>query len=156
MSVNQDHPHVTLTSRAAQASLQPTSLAFAQHLDALYPPTLRSEFHFPKVASIRSTARKSLAADSKINLVSSDSIGLKDSDDCVYMIGNSLGLQPKRTKALLMEELDVWAERGVNGHFDHPEGRPWALIDDHVVEESAKIVGKFDTAPLFLLLFFRF
>jgi len=31
--------------------------------------------------------------------------------DCVYLCGNSLGLQPRHTRQLLLEELDVWAER---------------------------------------------
>ncbi|TPX34178.1 hypothetical protein SmJEL517_g03079 [Synchytrium microbalum] len=61
--------------------------------------------------------------------------------DCIYLCGNSLGLQPKRTRELISEELHVWADRGVNGHFDHPHNRPWALIDDHVVQSTAKIVG---------------
>ncbi|KAI9014852.1 pyridoxal phosphate-dependent transferase [Gaertneriomyces semiglobifer] len=61
--------------------------------------------------------------------------------DCIYLCGNSLGLQPKKTRKLLEEELDVWASAGVQGHFNHPYGRPWVSIDDHVIAESARIVG---------------
>jgi hypothetical protein len=31
---------------------------------------------------------------------------------------------------------------GVNGHFDHPHGRPWVTIDETCLEQTAKIVGK--------------
>ena len=41
----------------------------------------------------------------------------------VYLCGNSLGLQPKSARALVIEELDVWANLAVDGHF-HAE-RPW-------------------------------
>lgn len=59
----------------------------------------------------------------------------------VYLCGNSLGLLPAKTKQLIAEELQVWGDKGVHGHFDHPFGRPWVSVDDNVVEESAKIVG---------------
>ncbi len=61
--------------------------------------------------------------------------------DKVYLCGNSLGLLPAKTKELITEELHVWGDKGVCGHFDHPYGRPWVSVDDNVVEESAKIVG---------------
>ncbi len=35
----------------------------------------------------------------------------------IYFAGNSLGLQPKRTKQYITEELDNWAQFGVEGHF---------------------------------------
>ena len=59
----------------------------------------------------------------------------------VYLCGNSLGLLPAKTQELIAEELQVWGEKGVHGHFDHPYGRPWVSVDDLVVDESAKIVG---------------
>ena len=31
--------------------------------------------------------------------------------DCIYLCGHSLGLQPKITRKILNEELNVWAER---------------------------------------------
>jgi kynureninase len=41
----------------------------------------------------------------------------------IYMIGNSLGLQPKTTKQFIKEELDDWATLAGEGHF-HAR-RPW-------------------------------
>lgn len=35
----------------------------------------------------------------------------------VYLCGNSLGLQPKATRASIEQELDDWAKLGVEGHF---------------------------------------
>ena len=35
--------------------------------------------------------------------------------ETVYLCGNSLGLQPKTTKTLINQELDVWASQGVLG-----------------------------------------
>ena len=43
--------------------------------------------------------------------------------DAIYFCGNSLGLQPKSVKYFVQKELDIWAEKGVEGHF---EGEiPW-------------------------------
>ena len=61
--------------------------------------------------------------------------------DAIYFCGNSLGLQPKQTREIINQELDVWAQKGVDGHFDHPHGRPWVTIDDQVQQQSAHIVG---------------
>ncbi|ORY53481.1 kynureninase [Rhizoclosmatium globosum] len=67
------------------------------------------------------------------------------------MIGNSLGLQPVATRKLINEELDVWADRGVNGHFDHPLNRPWVSVDDNVLEQSARIVGAKSTSEVAIM-----
>jgi kynureninase len=58
---------------------------------------------------------------------------------CVYLCGNSLGLQPRRTRAYVEEELDKWATYGVEGHFRTE--RPWVTIDELCVEASARLVG---------------
>lgn len=58
-----------------------------------------------------------------------------------YLCGNSLGLQPTSTQKLVSQELAVWANQGVTGHFDHPHSRPWVTIDDTVVDQASEIVG---------------
>ena len=35
-----------------------------------------------------------------------------------YLAGNSLGLQPRATRAELMADLDAWEQYGVHGHSD--------------------------------------
>ncbi|EPS38791.1 hypothetical protein H072_7448 [Dactylellina haptotyla CBS 200.50] len=64
-----------------------------------------------------------------------------ESYKAIYLCGNSLGLQPKSTQALLLDELKVWADRGVYGHHEHPKSRPWIDIDQTVTKEMANIVG---------------
>ncbi|KAJ3108000.1 hypothetical protein HDU97_002580 [Phlyctochytrium planicorne] len=138
-------PSAELVSLATEVGVPLTSKAFAKFLDEerdeLRDLKLRDEFLFPKVSTIRDTALRT----SKVHAAGEETLKPVDDldldSDAVYMIGNSLGLQPKRTRKLLNEELDVWAERGVNGHFDHPHGRPWVSVDDNVIEESAKLVG---------------
>ena len=67
----------------------------------------------------------------------------KNGDPHVYMCGNSLGLQPKRTKQFLNQELDDWATFGVEGHF-HAKN-PWLPYHEFLAESYAKIVGAKNT-----------
>ncbi|PCH38103.1 kynureninase [Wolfiporia cocos MD-104 SS10] len=60
---------------------------------------------------------------------------------CTYLCGNSLGVLPKRSKKLVEEEIEVWATRGVEGHFDHPHDRDWMNIADTVHPVLADLVG---------------
>lgn len=43
--------------------------------------------------------------------------------NAIYFCGNSLGLQPKSVKDELQDELNTWAELGVEGHF--AGSNPW-------------------------------
>ncbi len=43
--------------------------------------------------------------------------------DCIYFTGNSLGLQPNTVSNYIKQELDDWANMGVEGHFDAKN--PW-------------------------------
>ena len=60
--------------------------------------------------------------------------------ECIYFCGNSLGLQPKLTKTLVQAELDIWATRGVQGHFRHDKW-PWVSIHETCTAGMAEIVG---------------
>jgi kynureninase len=57
----------------------------------------------------------------------------------IYFTGNSLGLQPKKTKAFVNEELEDWAALGVEGH-EHSR-RPWLYYHKFTKKSLAKIVG---------------
>ena len=59
--------------------------------------------------------------------------------DTVYFTGNSLGLQPKTTRAYIQQELDDWAAYGVEGHF-HAKN-PWFSYHEIFPEKVSKIVG---------------
>jgi kynureninase len=88
------------------------TLAFAKKLDATDPlRKYREEFHFPKV----------------------------NGKDVIYFTGNSLGLQPKRTKKYVDEVMQDWAELAVEGHF-YAE-KPWWDYHERLAEPLAKVVG---------------
>jgi kynureninase len=84
--------------------------------------TLRHDFHIP----------------------TNGGVGATETDDplreCIYLCGNSLGLQPKDTKTLIHSELDIWATRGVQGHFRHDQW-PWVAIHESCTPGMAQIVG---------------
>jgi kynureninase len=57
----------------------------------------------------------------------------------VYFVGNSLGLQPKRTSLFLQEELEKWQRLGVKGHFE--SDHPWMPYHEFLAEPMARLVG---------------
>jgi len=57
----------------------------------------------------------------------------------IYLIGNSLGLQPKTTKKLINEELADWANLGGEGH-EHSR-RPWLYYHKFSKKVLSEIVG---------------
>ncbi|WP_036156080.1 kynureninase [Maribacter forsetii] len=88
------------------------TLAFAQSLDAQDNlKAYRDEFIFPKIKG----------------------------EEVIYFTGNSLGLQPKRTKAFVDEVMKDWAELAVEGHF-YAE-KPWWDYHERLAAPLAKVVG---------------
>jgi len=57
----------------------------------------------------------------------------------LYFVGNSLGLQPVKTRNFVNEELDDWAKLAVEGHF-HGK-RPWLYYHEFSKKALARIVG---------------
>lgn len=55
------------------------------------------------------------------------------------MAGNSLGLQPLATRAELLEDLDAWAQLGVEGHMEAK--RPWLPYHELLTGPAARLVG---------------
>ncbi len=60
-------------------------------------------------------------------------------EELVYLCGNSLGLQPKKTSEYLQQELNDWAKFGVEGHTDAKH--PWLPYHEFLTNSMAKIVG---------------
>ncbi|KAI4148202.1 MAG: hypothetical protein LQ341_001652 [Variospora aurantia] len=63
---------------------------------------------------------------------------------CIYLCGNSLGLQPNRTADRIAAHLGAWATKGVSGHFkDHEDSKLPAFlhIDDVAAQRMAPLVG---------------
>jgi len=63
----------------------------------------------------------------------------KDGNELIYLCGNSLGLQPKATKAYINQELDDWENLGVEGHTEAKN--PWLPYHEFLTESSANVVG---------------
>lgn len=59
--------------------------------------------------------------------------------DCIYLTGNSLGLQAKSTSQYVQQELDDWAKLGVEGHF-HAKN-PWMPYHEIFPRQLSAIVG---------------
>lgn len=59
--------------------------------------------------------------------------------ELVYLCGNSLGLQPKTTKDYIDQELNDWAQLGVEGHTEAKN--PWLPYHEFLTENMAKVVG---------------
>lgn len=89
------------------------TLAYARQLDSEDPlASYRDKFHIPKD---------------------------KNGQDWLYFTGNSLGLQPKTTQKYIQQELDDWANYGVEGHFEAKN--PWMPYHELLTASMAKIVG---------------
>jgi kynureninase len=85
---------------------------FAQSLDAQDAvKDYRNEFIFPKV----------------------------NGKQVIYFTGNSLGLQPKRTKQYVDEIMDDWANLAVEGHFY--ADKPWWDYHERFAAPLSEIVG---------------
>ena len=61
----------------------------------------------------------------------------------IYFTGNSLGLQPKRTKKYVDEVMYDWANLAVEGHF-YAE-KPWWDYQERFAKPLSKIVGALPT-----------
>ncbi|XP_042310054.1 kynureninase isoform X3 [Sceloporus undulatus] len=117
-------PVTIIETIASQLACSPLDKKVALHLDGEDElKYLRECFHIPKVKDLPPT----------------NPALVDENDNCIYFAGNSLGLQPKKIKTYLDEELDKWAKTGVHGHFNGK--RPWALGDECIVELMADIVG---------------
>ena len=60
-------------------------------------------------------------------------------NNLIYLCGNSLGLQPKKAKEYVAQELSNWADIAVEGHFK--AAIPWTTYHEVMREPMAAIVG---------------
>ncbi len=63
----------------------------------------------------------------------------KHGNELIYMTGNSLGLQPKSTRNYINQELDDWANLGVEGHTQAKN--PWLGYHEFLTQSMANVVG---------------
>lgn len=59
--------------------------------------------------------------------------------ECIYFTGNSLGLQPKTAQDYVLNELENWANYGVEGHF-HGKN-PWVNFHDVFSKKLKPLLG---------------
>src|SRR5690625_536949 len=64
---------------------------------------------------------------------------MESGEPYLYFCGNSLGLQPTQTAGYIKQELDDWANLGVEGHF-HAKN-PWKPYHESLAKPMAKILG---------------
>ncbi len=57
----------------------------------------------------------------------------------IYFCGNSLGLQPNSFKEYILEEQKVWANHGVNAHFESK--RPWMNFHEFIINGLTHVTG---------------
>jgi kynureninase len=60
-------------------------------------------------------------------------------DKKTYFLGNSLGLQPKKTAEMVVKEMERWAKLGVSGYFQGDTA--WLNLDQQLKPEMARLVG---------------
>lgn len=88
------------------------SLSFAQQADEQDPlKSFRDQFYIPMI----------------------------NGKEAIYFTGNSLGLQPKTTQDLVLNELEDWANFGVEGHFHSRQ--PWLSYHEIFPSLLSPIVG---------------
>jgi len=63
----------------------------------------------------------------------------RDDRPLIYFAGNSLGLMPRAARAIVEEELDNWAQLGVDAH--HATGTPWYTYHEALREPTARLLG---------------
>lgn len=71
-----------------------------------------------------------------------------DGQPAIYLCGNSLGLLPKDTRQMVIEELDDWSRLAVEGHF-HAR-RPWYPYHELLREPGARLVGALPRETVFM------
>src|SRR2546430_343820 len=57
----------------------------------------------------------------------------------LYFAGHSLGLQPRRAREYVLQELDDWRRLGVEGHFS--ARNPWVSYHELLTGATARLVG---------------
>src|SRR5256885_1868435 len=90
-----------------------SDLDFTRQLDAADPlRRFRDAFHLPRRA---------------------------DGSPLIYFCGHSLGLQPRGVRTAINQELDDWANLGVNAHFHGKNA--WYSYHEQFRDSGARLVG---------------
>ncbi|KAK4183977.1 putative kynureninase [Podospora australis] len=99
---------------------------------------LRDQFNIPTRGSLR---KKALDGTIPASNPEDDS---EDNKPSVYLVGNSLGAQPRSISRNIPAQLETWASFGVNGHFSSLENSPleaWQDLAESCAKKSVELVG---------------
>ncbi|KAK1774770.1 pyridoxal phosphate-dependent transferase [Copromyces sp. CBS 386.78] len=120
---------------------------YAQSLDAQDELRhFRHEFIIPTRGSL-----KKKALDGTIPGVPTAGTTTEADKPCIYLVGNSLGAQPKAVRTYLEAQLETWASIGVNGHFSSMSNSPltpWQDMAASCAAQCAAIVGAADPSEV--------
>ncbi|XP_066978387.1 LOW QUALITY PROTEIN: kynureninase-like [Macrobrachium rosenbergii] len=118
------NPLKVLSSIAYQHDVDILSPEFAKIMDEMDPLRhFRERFTYPKNGTLPNTDKKLVDPN----------------EECVYLCGNSLGLKPRTADTYVQQQLDKWAETGVETHFLEP--LPASRCDQYGKEEMGRLVG---------------
>jgi len=109
-----------------------TSPELAEHLDSTDElKDYREQFVFPTLETL---PRESTGDQSQ---------------KCIYLLGNSLGLKPKNADKYMNEAMDMWGRRGI---YHHTSGRiPASYSDQPCKPLVAKVVGASDPSEVTIM-----
>ncbi|XP_068922863.1 kynureninase isoform X2 [Petaurus breviceps papuanus] len=123
-STSDELPARTLERIASQLGCSLTDEKLALYLDEQDELKHFQEcFHIPKMKDLPLI---------DLSLVNKD-------EKSIYLLGNSLGLQPRKVKTYLEEEMEKWAKMGGYGH--EIGKRPWITADERIAHLMENIVG---------------
>ncbi|XP_076371509.1 kynureninase-like isoform X3 [Tachypleus tridentatus] len=119
------YPSEVLLKKAREWCCDPNSLTFAERLDQEDELAhFRDKFIIPKKVDLPYVDR---------------SLITNIEEECIYLCGHSLGLQPKKTSSYVQQVLENWGKRGVHSHTDG--FLPAAFCDLPPKEPMARLVG---------------
>ncbi|KAJ5907526.1 hypothetical protein N7495_000208 [Penicillium taxi] len=107
---------------------------YAEALDAQDPlRQFREEFIIPSKKDLKRTTIEANEASDEAS-----------DPKCIYLCGNSLGIQPRSTRRYIEQYLRTWATKGVTGHFIPHEDQllpPFVDVDTAGSKLMAPVVG---------------
>jgi kynureninase len=84
-------------------------------------------------------ARQSDEQDGLKNVRKEFLIPIHQNKEAIYFLGNSLGLQPKRTATFIQQVSEQWARYGVEGFFKGSQ--PWLTCHQQLLPVLSEILG---------------
>lgn len=120
---------------------------YAASLDAQDPlHGFRDEFIIPSTKDLKRKSLETSQGNPSVRIETPLTVIASDESDprCIYLCGNSLGLQPRGIRKYIDYYLRAWATKGVTGHFTHHDDEllpPFVDVDSAGAKLMAPVVG---------------